>query len=216
MRVLKALSAFAKGVDRLASLEAALDAHKEYLALQATPDSAFARLGFVDALAPARRHVEAVHKEVLRFGRAKGIGLEDPVFAAADTRAPALAALSGAATLDDYCAERMALLEHVSLANPRFSKLALGRCAWFPLLGDAWDRLSAWTVSLRLARRLQLVRQPDLLALPFLMLNRGDGALHCETSDKDNLWAMETPVPQGAESLLDVLLLGYDAAAQAF
>ena len=49
------------------------------------------------------------------------------------------------------------------------------------------------------------------------MLNR-DGAPHCETSDKDNLWAVETPVPQGAESPLDVLLPTYgdDTAAEAF
>jgi hypothetical protein len=38
-RVLKALPQFAKGVDHLASLEAALDAHpEEYRALQAAPD----------------------------------------------------------------------------------------------------------------------------------------------------------------------------------
>ena len=37
-------------------------------------------------------------------------------------------------------------------------------------------------------------------------------------SYKDNLWAVETPVPQGAESPLDVLLPAYgdDAAAEAF
>jgi hypothetical protein len=105
----------------------------------------------------------------------------------------------------------------VPLANPRFSKLAFGRCAWFPLLCKSWDSLSAWTVFF--ARRLQLARQPDLLALPFLMLNRPeDHSFHCETSDKDNLWAVETPVPQGAESPLDVLLPTYgdDAAAEAF
>jgi hypothetical protein len=53
------------------------------------------------------------------------------------------------------------------------------------------------------------------------MLNRPDeegDAFHCETSDKDNLWAVETPVPHGAESPLDVLLPNYgdDAAAEAF
>jgi hypothetical protein len=51
------------------------------------------------------------------------------------------------------------------------------------------------------------------------MLNRPEGhSFHCETSDKDNLWAVETPVPQGAESPLDVLLPAYgdDAAAEAF
>jgi hypothetical protein len=125
--------------------------------------------------------------------------------------------------LGRYCNERLKLLEHVQLSNQRFSKLAFGRCAWFQLLCESWDSLSAWTVFF--ARRLQLARQPDLLALPFLMLNKRNeedgGVLHCETSDKDNLWAVETPVPQGAESPLDVLLqvlptYGDDAAAEAF
>ena len=170
-------------------------------------------MDFIEGL--ARRHLADVHKAVLDFGRKKGIGLEDPVFAAADARAPAL--LAASATLDDYCDERLKLLAHVPHANPRFSKLAFGRLAWFPLISESWDRLSAWTVFF--ARRLQLARQPDLLALPFLMLNRPeDHSHHCETSDKDNLWAVETPVPQGAESPLDVLLPAYgdDAAAQAF
>jgi hypothetical protein len=152
-------------------------------------------------------------------GRVKGIGLEDPVFAAAFERMPALSDLDngGAVTSDEYFAERLALLAHVPLVNPRFSKLAFGRLAWFPLHSEPWDRLSAWAVFF--ARRLQLARQPDLLALPFLMLNRPEEeAFHCETSDKDNLWAVETPVPQGAESPLDVLLPAYgdDAAAEAF
>jgi hypothetical protein len=45
-----------------------------------------------------------------------------------------------------------------------------------------------------------------------------EASFHCETSDKDNLWAVETPVPQGADSPLDVLLPAYgdDAAAEAF
>jgi hypothetical protein len=111
-------------------------------------------------------------------------------------REAALRALAagGAAIFDDYFAARLALLEHVARANPRFSKLAFGRDAWFPLIGKAWDRRSAWTVFF--ARRLQLVRQLELLAFIFLMFNRDEGALHCETSDKDNLWAMETPVPK--------------------
>ncbi len=80
------------------------------------------------------------------------------------------------------------------------------------------DRLE----SVFFARRLQLARQPDLLVLPFLMLNKrereDDGdAFRCETSDKDNLWAVETPVPQGAESPLDVLpTYCDDATAEAF
>jgi hypothetical protein len=116
-----------------------------------------------------------------------------------------------------YFDERLKLLAHVPHANPRFSKLAFGRHAWFPLISEPWDRLSAWTVFF--ARRLQLARQPDLLAIPFLMLNRPEEhSFHCETSDKDNLWAVETPVPQGAESPLDVLLPAYgdNAAAEAF
>jgi hypothetical protein len=55
------------------------------------------------------------------------------------------------------------------------------------------------------------------------MLNKredDDGALHCETSDKDSdiLWAVETPMPQGTESPIDVFLPTYgdDAAAEAF
>jgi hypothetical protein len=219
-RVLASLPQFAKGVDRLASLEAALDAHPEDRELQAAPDSGFARMGFIDAL--SRRHLADVHAAaVLKFGRVKGLGLEDPVFAAALERMPALSDLDegGAVTSDEYFAERLALLAHVPLANPRFSKLAFGRLAWFPLLSEPWDRLIAWTVFF--ARRLQLARQPDLLALPFLMLNRPEqeeASFHCETSKKDNLWAVETPVPQGAESPLDVLLPAYgdDAAAEAF
>jgi hypothetical protein len=213
-RVLKALPQFAKGVDRLlASIETEKEAlPEEYRALQAAPDSALARLDFIEAL--ARRHLADVHKAVLDFGRKKAIGLEDPVFAAADARAPALLAAASSATLDDYCDERLKLLAHVQHANPRFSKLAFGRLAWFPLISEPWDRLSAWTVFF--ARRLQLARQPDLLALPFLMLNRPEElSFHCETSDKDNLWAVETPVPQGAESPLDVLLPAYGNAAAA-
>ena len=208
-RVLAALPQFAKGVDRLPSLEAALDAHPEYRALQAAPNDGGARQAFIDAL--ARRHLADVHKEVLRFGRSKGIGLEDPVFAAADASAPALLHLaaddaSTPITVSDYCAARVALLEHVPLANPRFSKLALGRGAWFPLIGETWERLGAWTVFF--ARRLQLARQAELLALPFLMLNGGgETAPHCETSDKDDLWAVKLEVPKGAESPLDALLL---------
>jgi hypothetical protein len=208
-RVLASLPQFAKGVDRAASIEEALP---EYRALQAAPDSALARLDFIEGL--ARRHLADVHKAVLDFGRKKGVGLEDPVFAAADARAPALLDLAASATLDDYCDERLKLLAHVPHANPRFSKLAFGRLAWFPLISEPWDRLSAWTVFF--ARRLQLARQPDLLALPFLMLNRPEEhSHHCETSDKDNLWAVETPVPQGAESPLDVLLPAYGNAAAA-
>jgi hypothetical protein len=78
-RVLASLPQFAKGVDRLASLE---EARPEYRALQEAPDSALARLDFIEAL--ARRHLADVHKAVLDFGRKKGVGLEDPVFAAAD------------------------------------------------------------------------------------------------------------------------------------
>jgi hypothetical protein len=114
---------------------------------------------------------------------------------------------------------RMALLKHVPSANPRFSKLALGRLVWFPLIAEAWEGLSMWAVFF--ARRLQLARQPERLTLPFLImiLNRDGsegGALHCEVSAKDNLWAVETPVPKGAESPLDMLLPahGDDAAAE--
>jgi hypothetical protein len=72
------------------------------------------------------------------------------------------ATLAASATLDDYCDERLKLLAHVPHANPRFSKLAFGRLAWFPLLSEPWDRLSAWTVFF--ARRLQLARQAERVA----------------------------------------------------
>jgi hypothetical protein len=101
-RVLASLPKFTKMVDRM-TLEEALEARPEYRALHDAPDSALARLQFLDAL--ARRHLEAVHKAVLKFGRCKGIGLEDLVFAAAaaaEDGLRALAAASGAAgTLDD-------------------------------------------------------------------------------------------------------------------
>jgi hypothetical protein len=101
-RVLASLPQFAKGVDRLASLEAALEAHPEYRALQASPDSISARMSFIKAL--SHRHLADVHAAVLKFGRGKGIGLEDPVFAAAFERMPALADLydGGDVSFDDY------------------------------------------------------------------------------------------------------------------
>jgi hypothetical protein len=135
-RVLASLPHFAKGVDRFASLEAALEAHSEYRALQAAPDSRFARLGFIEAF--SHRHLADVHVAVLKFGRTKGIGLEDPVFAAAFERMLALADFYDgcAVTSDEYFDERLKLLAHVPHANPRFSKLAFGRLALFPLLSE--------------------------------------------------------------------------------
>jgi hypothetical protein len=53
-------------------------------------------------------------------------------------------------------------------------------------------------------RRLQLARNPDL-AYTFLMLKHGDGALHCETSQHDDDWAVKLEVPKGMESPLDPL-----------
>ena len=201
-RILEALAQFAKSVDRT-TLADALEKRPEYRALHDAPDSALARMRFLDAL--AQRCLDAVDKEVLHFGRKKAIGLEDPIFAAVSARQEAMRSLvaSGAATLDDYFAQRMALLDHVLHANPRFAKLAIGRLVWFPLVDQTWSRLSVWAVFL--ARRLQLARHPDL-ALPFLMLNR-EASLHCETSDKDDLWAVQIALPEGAESPLDALLL---------
>jgi hypothetical protein len=96
-RVLVSLPKFAQMVDRM-GLEEALSVHPEYRALSDAPDSSVARLRFLNAL--ERRHL--VHREVLKFGRGKGIGLEDPVFAAAAAAEEELRALAAGdnATLD--------------------------------------------------------------------------------------------------------------------
>jgi hypothetical protein len=78
-RVLASLPKFAQMLDRM-GLEEALGAHPEYRAQRDAPDSSRARLPCFNAL--ARRHLETVHREGLKFGRVKDIGLEDPVFAA--------------------------------------------------------------------------------------------------------------------------------------
>jgi hypothetical protein len=212
-RVLASLPKFAQMVDRK-SLEEALVAHPEYRALSDSPDSSVARLRFFNAL--ARRHLMNVNREVLKFGRAKGIGLEDPVFAAASAAEDNLRARDAAdnASLVHYFDVRLALLDHVPHANPRFAKLAFGRGAMWPLIEEAWADLCEWTVYF--VRRLQLARQPDL-AFTFLMLNSGKESLHSETSPHDDDWATKLPVPKGAESPLDVLLPahGDDAAAEA-
>ena len=100
-------------------------------------DSSRARLRFFNAL--ARRHLVNVHREVLEFGHAKGIGLEDPVFAAASAAEDNLRARDAAdnASLVHYFDVRLALLDHVSHANPRFAKLAFGRGAMWPLIEEA-------------------------------------------------------------------------------
>jgi hypothetical protein len=81
----------------------------------------------------ARRHLGAVHREVLKFGRGKGIGLEDPVFAAAAAAEEELRALApgGVGARD---ALRLLLcmgsLQPGAPANkrlPRFSILALSK-----------------------------------------------------------------------------------------
>ena len=167
-RVLASLPKFAQMVDRKPSLEAAMEAHPEYRALSDAPDSSVARLRFLNAL--ARRHMANVHREVLKFGRGKGIGLEDPVFAAASASEDSLAADENA-TLSHYFDARLSLLDHVPHANPRFAKLAFGRGAMWPLIEEAWTDLCEWTVFF--VRRLQLARNPDL-AYTFLMLNSGD------------------------------------------
>jgi hypothetical protein len=198
-------------VDRKPSLEAAMEAHPEYRALSDAPDSSVARLRFLNAL--ARRHMANVHREVLKFGRGKGIGLEDPVFAAASASEDSLAADENA-TLSHYFDARLSLLDHVPHANPRFAKLAFGRGAMWPLIEEAWTDLCEWTVFF--VRRLQLARNPDL-AYTFLMLNSGKESLHSETSPHDDDWATKLPVPKGLESPLDVLLPvhGDDAVAEA-
>jgi hypothetical protein len=215
-RVLASLPKFAQTVDRM-GLEEALGAHPEYRALsdRDAPNSSVARLRFLNAL--ARRHRMNVHREVLKFGSGKGIGLEDPVFAAASASEEELRALSAgdnSATLVHYFDAHLALLDHVPHANPRFAKLAFGRGAMWPLIEEAWTDLCEWTVYF--VRRLQLARQPDV-AFTFLMLNRGKETLHSETSPHDDDWATKLPVPKGAESPLDVLLPAYgdDAAAEA-
>ena len=212
-RVLASLPKFAQMVDRKPSLEAAMEAHPEYRALSDAPDSSVARLRFLNAL--ARRHMANVHREVLKFGRGKGIGLEDPVFAAASASEASLAADENA-TLSHYFDARLSLLDHVPHANPRFAKLAFGRGAMWPLIEEAWTDLCEWTVFF--VRRLQLARNPDL-AYTFLMLNSGNvkESLHSETSPHDDDWATKLPVPKGLESPLDVLLPvhGDDAVAEA-
>ena len=212
-RVLASLPKFAQMVDRKPSLEAAMEAHPEYRALSDAPDSSVARLRFLNAL--ARRHMANVHREVLKFGRGKGIGLEDPVFAAASASEDSLAADENA-TLSHYFDARLSLLDHVPHANPRFAKLAFGRGAMWPLIEEAWTDLCEWTVFF--VRRLQLARNPDL-AYTFLMLNSGNvkESLHSETSPHDDDWATKLPVPKGLESPLDVLLPvhGDDAVAEA-
>jgi hypothetical protein len=210
-RVLVSLPKFAQMVDRKPSLEAAMEAHPEYRALSDAPDSSVARLRFLNAL--ARRHMANVHREVLKFGRGKGIGLEDPVFAAASASEDSLATDENA-TLSHYFDARLSLLDHVPHANPRFAKLAFGRSAMWPLIEEAWTDLCEWTVFF--VRRLQLARNPDL-AYTFLMLNSGKESLHSETSPHDDDWATKLPVPKGLESPLDVLLPvhGDDAVAEA-
>jgi hypothetical protein len=142
-----------------------------------------------------------VHREVLKFGRGKGIGLEDPVFAAAAASEDSLAADENA-TLSHYFDARLSLLDHVPHANPRFAKLAFGRGAMWALIQEGWEELCEWTVFF--VRRLQLARNPDL-AFTFVMINR-DGKLHCETSEHDDDWAVKLPVPKGMESPLDPLV----------
>jgi hypothetical protein len=168
-RVLASLPKFAQMVDRM-GLEEALGAHPEYRALSDAPDSLRERLRFFNAL--ARRHLMNVHREVLKFGRAKGIGLQDPVFAAASAAEDNLRARDAAdnASLVHYFDVRLALLDHVLHANPRFAKLAFGRGAMWPLIEEASTDLCEWTVYF--VRRLQLARQQDL-AFTFLMLNSG-------------------------------------------
>jgi hypothetical protein len=211
-RVLASLPKFAQMVDRM-SLEEALVTHPEYRALSDAPDSSAARLRFFNAL--ARRHLMNMHREVLKFGRGKGIGLEAPVFAAASAAEDNLRARDAAdnASLVHYFDVRLALLDHVPHANPRFAKLAFGHGAMWPLIEEAWTDLCEWTVYF--VRRLQLARQPDL-AFTFLKLNSGNvkETLHSETSTHDDDWATKLLVPKGAESPLDVLLPAHcDAAA---
>jgi hypothetical protein len=161
-RVRKALPKFARFTDRIGTFdEAAFEAHPEYRALHDAPDSTLARERFLNGL--ARRHLEAVHREVKKFGRGKGIGLEDPVFAAAAAAEEELRALaaSGHATLFDY----FNVLDRVVHAEPRFAKLAFGRGAMWALIQEGWEELCEWAVFF--VRRLQMARNPDL-AFTFL------------------------------------------------
>jgi hypothetical protein len=100
-RVLASLPKFAPMVDRM-GLEEALGVLPEYRALSDAPDSSVARLRLLNEL--ARRHLMNVHREVLKFGRGKGIGLENPVFAAASASEEELRALAAVdnATLVHY------------------------------------------------------------------------------------------------------------------
>ena len=80
-----------------------------------------------------------MHRGVLKFDRGKGIGLEDSVLAAAAASEEELRALAAGdnATLSHYFDARLALLDHVPHANPRFAKLAFGRGAMWPLIEEA-------------------------------------------------------------------------------
>jgi hypothetical protein len=141
-------------VDRM-GLEEAFSVLPEYRALSDAPDSSVARLRLFNAL--ARRHLVNVHRQVLKFGRGKGIGLEDPVLAAAaasEEELRALAADDNRATLVHYFDTRLALIDQVQHANPRFAKLAFGRGAMWPLIEEAWTDLCEWTDYF--VRRLQL------------------------------------------------------------
>jgi hypothetical protein len=148
-----------------------------------------------------------------KFGRGKGIRF----FAAAANREAALRALaaSGAATLDDYFAVRLALLEHVTRANSRVSKLAFGRLAWFQLIKEAWNRLSTWTASSRATSSSRASRSgsPSEALLPHAQPRRGRAPLRDNTQGQH----LGDGNP-GGESPLDVLLPAHsdDAAAKAF
>ena len=183
-----------------------------FLEAQRRPESREARAAFLEAM--AARHLRAVDEAVLRLGKAKQALQADPLYAFCKGRDLA------DSSLEAYLQARTALLPLLLQANPRFAKLAVGRTVWFPLVERLWSPtdpdaldLSIWSVVL--ARRCQLARHPDL-AYTFLMLHCY-GDYHCETSDKDDLWALQVMPPEEGSGPLDWLLPqnGMDALAEA-
>ena len=166
------------------------------------------RLAFLGEL--TRRHFLDVDREVLAYGKKKGY-TQDPVYIACKAREPELAERAATRlnnspedTIAEYIDARKELLPALLHGNPRFAKLAVGRKVLFPLIDTLWGAphtdLSAWSVFF--ARRFMLARHPTL-AYGFLMMQRG--GVHSETSDCDDLWAVQIAPPTKDASPLDWL-----------
>ena len=204
-------------------LDAALaDSSLYYTELLAAPHDPDTRRTFLARL--MWRQLAAVDATVFTWAAKKKIGLEDPIVALCTARKSTLAVLREAlAGIDDYArvsaayfGVREALLPVLLDANPRFAKLAVGRKVIFPLVDDAWMGkggrvdLSHWTVAM--ARAAQLARHPEL-AYAFGMAQAA--GLHTETSDCDDLWAVQVAVADKSGPL-DRLLTATVDEAEAF